>query len=236
MHKQTDQTKPLVTYTPKKIGNRWITDVTSGNGNGGIHRQEEFKKAVEMLTTCAHHLPNPRMFHVCLNGGDRAVYQLVIKRLQKALKLQGVISRYKAGIENDQTKGLHCHLFIVLSSPNKQTARHITTTDSSKRGGMANDSTLLKAIKHTRTECPALAYSVMMPKRPNCNPSPDGSPPKRVSFLQFNQTNQAFFDNVVEWMSYAYKVRSKEGIDDCYLSDKQNKVPTVKQNFIDGIF
>lgn len=230
MHKETDQTKPLVTYTPKKTGNRWITDVT--RNNGGLHRQEEFKKAVEMLTHCAHTLPNPRMFHVCFTGGDRLVYQLVIKRLQKALKLQGITSRYRAGIENDQTKALHCHLFIVLSSKDQQTARHITTTDSSKRGGMASDSTLLKAIKHTRTECPTLAYSVMMPRNPNRNASTDGEPVKKVAFLQFNQTNQAFFDNVVEWMSYAYKVRSKEGIAACYLSDKQNKVPTVKQNHL----
>ena len=232
MHTQTDQTKPLVTYTPKKRGGKWITDVTSGNRNGGIHRQEEFKKAVEMLTHCAHNLPNARLFHVCLTGGDVVAYQLVIKRLCRALKGQDVTTRYRAGIENDQTKGLHCHLFIVLSSKDQQTARHITTTDSSKRGGMASDSTLLKAIKHTRTECPTLAYSVMMPKRPNSNPSPDGSPPKRVAFLQFNQTNQAFFDNVVEWMSYAYKARSKEGIAACYLSDKQNKVPTVKHNHL----
>ena len=231
MHTQTDQTKPLVTYTPKKRGGRWITDVTSGNGNGGIHRQEEFKKAVEMLTHCAHNLPNARLFHVCLTGGDVVAYQLVIKRLCRALKGQDVTTRYRAGIENDQTKALHCHLFIVLSSTDKQTARFITASDESQKK-MANDSTLLKVIKHTLTECPTLRHSVMTPKHPNRNTSPDGAPPKRVAFLQFNQTNQAFFDNVVEWVSYAYKVRSKEGIAACYLSDKKNKVPTVRQNHL----
>jgi tRNA/tmRNA/rRNA uracil-C5-methylase (TrmA/RlmC/RlmD family) len=228
MHTQTDQTKPLVTYTPKKKGRKWATDVTSGGGNGGLYRQGEFKKAVEMMTTCAHTLPNARLFHVCLTGGCVAAYQLVIKRLCRALKAHDVVTRYRAGIEHDQTKGEHCHLFIVLSSPDQQTARFITAADESKKR-MANDSTLLKVIQHTRTECPTLKHRVMVPKHPNCNPSPDGSPPKPVAFLQFNQTNQAFFDNAVEWLSYAYKRRSKEGIAACYLSDKQNKVPTVRQ-------
>ena len=234
MHTHTDQTKPLVTYTPKKKGGKWITDVTSGRDNGGIHRQGEFKKAVQMLTHCAHNLPNARLFHVCLTGGDVAAYQLVIKRLCRALKAQDVTTRYRAGIEHDATKGEHCHLFIVLSSHDQQTARFITATDESKKR-MLNDSTLLKVIQHTRTECPTLKHRVMVPKHPNRNPSPDGAPSKPVAFLQFNRTNQAFFDNVVEWVSYAYKRRSKEGIAACYLSDKQNKVPTVKQNRVSEI-
>lgn len=221
MQQQADQTNPLVIYTPKKIGRKWITDVTSGRDNGGLYRQGEFKKAVEMLTTCAHTLPNPRLFHVCLIGGNVDAYQLVIKRLCRALKAQDVTTRYRAAIEHDQTKDEHCHLFIVLSSSDQQTARFITASDESKKK-MANDSTLLKVIKHTLTECPTLKYRVMTPERPNCNPSPDGSPSRRVAFLQFNQTNQPFFDNVVEWMSYAYKARSKEG-GACYLSDKQTR-------------
>lgn len=226
MPTQQDQTNPLVTYTPKKKRGKWITDVTSGRDNGGIHRQEEFKKAVQMLTTCAHTLPNARLFHVCLTGGNTPVYQLIIKRLCRALKSQDVVTKYKACIEHDQTKGEHCHLFIVLSSVDQQTARFITATDESKKR-MVNDSTLLKVIHHTLTECPTLRYRVMAPQHPNCNPSADGSPPKRVAFLQFNQTNQAFFDNAVEWLSYAYKVRSKAGIAACYLSDKQNKMRKV---------
>lgn len=223
MYTQPDQTNPLVTYKPKKKRGKWITDVTSGRDNGGIHKQGEFKKAVEMLTYCAHRLPNPRLFHVCLTGGSVSVYQLVVKRLCRALKSQDVATRYKAGIEHDQTKGEHCHLFIVLSSADQQTARFITAMDESKKR-MVNDSTLLKVIQHTLTECPTLRYRVVAPQHPNCNPSADGSPPKPVAFLQFNQTNQAFFDNAVEWLSYAYKARSKEGIAACYLSDKQNKI------------
>lgn len=217
---KTDQIKELVSHTPKLDGKKWVTDVTSGKSNGGIYRQEEFKKAVGMLLECAHNLTNPRLFHVCLTGADVPIYQLVIKRLRRALKAQDVVTRYRGAIEHDQTKGEHCHLYIVLSSL-QQTARFITCVDESKKK-MENDSILLKVIKHTLTESPTLKYRVNVPQKPNCNSWVDGQVSKTVAFLQFNQTNQNFFDNTVEWMSYAYKARSKQG-GACYLSDKQNR-------------
>ena len=218
---QTDR-KQLVAYIPKKDGRKWVTDVTTGKMNGGIYRQEEFKKAVGMLLDCAHNLPNPRLFHVCLTGTVVLIYQLVIKRLCRALKAQNIVTRYRAAIEHDQTKGEHCHLYIVLSSRDQQTARFITAVDESKKL-ILNDSILLKVIKHTLTESPTLKYRVMVPQHPNCNSLFDGGTPKTVAFLQFNKTNQYFFDNAVEWISYAYKTRSKQK-SACYLSDKRNKL------------
>lgn len=212
----------LVSYTPKKKGRRWITSVTSTENNGGLHNVAEFKKAVAMLTYCAHNLPNPRLHHVCFTGGNRAIYQLVIKRLCRVLRLEGVATRYSAALEEDKVKDVHCHLFIVLSSAEQQTTRFITAADESQKK-VLGDSSLRKVVHHTLTECPTLKYRVMVPENPNVNESDDGSKPKKVGFLQFNKTNRAFFDNAVEWLSYAYKARSKPASGGVYLSDRQPK-------------
>lgn len=225
--------KQLVSYTPKLDGKKWVTDVTTGKMNGGIYRQEEFKKAIRMLLDCAHNLPNPRLFHVCLTGADIPLYQLVIKRLCRELKFQNFVTRYRGAIEYDQTNGEHCHLYIILSSQTKQTALYITAQDESKNITTDSDSSLLKVIKKTLTKCPTLKYRVNVPQQQNHNPSVDNKPIKTVAFLQFNKTNQFFFDNVVEWMSYAYKARSKQG-GACYLSDKQNKrAKLIVKSFVD---
>lgn len=198
--------RQLVTYTPKKQGKKWVTDVTLPHG--GLHKQEEFKKGVEMLKHCAHNFRNPRLFHICFTGAHLYAYLLVMTRFCRVLKAEGVEYRYKAALEHDESKGVHYHVMIVLGT-DEQTGRFITATDES--GKFENESTLRKAARQTWGECGSLDYSVNRPK------SQGGLP-----FIQFNQSNQGFFDEAVEWMSYIYKARSKPASGTVYFSDRQD--------------
>jgi hypothetical protein len=198
--------RQLVTYVPKKQGRKWITDVT--RPHGGLHKQEEFKKGVEMLEHCARNFRNPRLFHICFTGAYLYIYQLAMQRFCKVLKLEGIDYRYKAALEHDAAKGLHYHVMIVVGT-NQQTRRFITADDET--GKMECESALRKAVRHTWRECSHLDYSVNRPK------SQGGLP-----FIQFNQSNQGFFDEAVEWMSYIYKARSKPDSGTVYFSDRQD--------------
>ncbi|RWA54701.1 hypothetical protein AU476_09205 [Cupriavidus sp. UYMSc13B] len=197
--------KQYVKYVPKKQGRKWITDVT--RPHGGLHKQEEFKKGVEMLEQCARNFRNPRLFHICFTAASVYIYLLAMTRLCRVLKAEGIDYRYKAALEYDDSKGEHFHVMIVLGA-NQQTGRFITADDET--GKIECESALRKAVRHTWSECANLDYSVIRPK------SQGGLP-----YIQFNQSNQEKFDNAVEWMSYIYKARSKLASGTVYFSDRQ---------------
>jgi hypothetical protein len=205
--KEEIKTKQLVKYVPTVQKRKWITQNTVNHG--GLHRQEEFKKGVEMLEHCAHNFRNPRLFHICFTGADLPTYQLVMVRFCRALSAQGVDYRYKAALEYDSEKGLHFHVMIVLGT-SEQTPRFITSANET--GKLESESTLRKAVRQTWSECCTLAYKVCAPR----------SRSGKVAFIQFNQTNMEFFNEAVEWMSYIYKARSKPNNGTVYFSDRQD--------------
>jgi hypothetical protein len=201
----TTNTKQLVKYIPTLQKRKWIT--TNTINHGGLHKQEEFKKGVEMLEYCAHNFRNPRLFHICFTGADSNTYQLVMIRFFRALAAEGVDYRYKGALEYDSKKGLHFHAMIVLGTEH-QTHRFITSSDET--GKIEGESALRKAVRHTWEDCCTLAYRV--------NPPQSRKP---LAFIQFNQTNMEFFNEAVDWMSYIYKTRSKPQSGTVYFSDRQ---------------
>lgn len=203
--KETTRKKPLVRYIPTTRRRKWITKVTEPHG--GLHKQEEFKKGVEMLEYCAHNFRNPRLFHICFIGADVPTYQLVMFRFRRTLTAEGVRFRFKAAVEHDSEKGLHYHVMIVLEAE-VQTHRFIRASDES--GELENESVLRKAVRHTWNECSLLDYHVSKPR------SRHGLP-----FIQMNQTNQEFFDEAAEWLSYIYKADTKLASGTVYFSDRQ---------------
>jgi hypothetical protein len=198
--------KQLVMYTPILQNRRWITFNTVSQG--GLHKQEEFRKGVEMIEYCAHTFRNPRLFHICFTGASLDIYQLVMTRFCRALRSQGVDYRFKAALELDNRKGLHYHVMIVLGT-DQQTHRFITSSNEKEK--VENESCLRKAVRHTWEECSFLEYRV--------NPPQSRKP---LAFIQFNQSNMDFFNEAVEWMSYIYKARSKSEHGQVYFSDRQD--------------
>ncbi|KAI3593898.1 hypothetical protein D9X30_1073 [Cupriavidus sp. U2] len=198
--------KQLVHYIPTIEGKKWVTRNT--RNHGGIHRQEEFKKGIEMLEYCAHHWRNPRLFHLCFTGADLAIYQLAMTRFCRVLTAEGIDYRYKAAVEKDSQKGEHFHVMIVLGAGDRQTHRFITSVN--EEGRHENVSALRKAIMHTWNECQTL----------KCRVNPPRSSSGRTAFLQFNQSNMDKFHEAAEWMSYIYKSRSKPASGTVYFSGR----------------
>lgn len=198
-------TKQLVHYIPTIEGRKWVTRNTKNHG--GLHRQEEFRKGIKMLEHCAHHLRNPRLFHLCFTGADLEIYQLVMTRFCRVLTAENIDYRYKAALELDDEKGLHFHVMIVLGC-DKQTHRFITS--SNEDGKIENVSALRKAIIHTWNDCQTLKYRVNPPR----------SMSGKAAFLQFNQSNMDMFHEAADWMSYIYKARSKPESGTVYFSDR----------------
>lgn len=209
-NKGEPQPKQRVKYIPTLRKRKWITQNTINHG--GLHKQEEFKKGVEMLEYCAHNFRNPRLFHICFTGADVGIYQLVMWRFCKALSRAEVEYRYKASIEHDDAKGLHFHVMIVLGT-NDQTHRYITS--SNETGKVENESALRKAVRHTWDECNTLNYRVNPPLSRN-----------GLAYIQFNQTNMEFFHDAADWLSYIYKARSKPESGTVYFSDRQTSEST----------
>lgn len=196
-------------YIPILKGRKWITRTTDTPRNGGLYSQEKFKKATKMMEVAAHTFRNPRLHHICFTGAAVLEhYQLVVKRFCRALEAEGIQHCYKGALEESTDKGLHFHLMIVLGTGD-ETDRFIT--GKNEAGKIENESLLRKAVRHTWNECATLQYQVCWPHS------------RTVPYIQFNQSNKAFFENAVEWMSYIFKKNTKPAGRRVIFSSKKDK-------------
>lgn len=201
--------KELAHYTPRLRNKKWVTKVCDGRDyqgreNKGIHDQEQFKKAVAMLEHAAHNWRNPRLYHLVLTGATEPTYKQLLLRLCRKVRSAGAKCNYKACLETDTTKGLHCHVMLVLSTTSKP-ERFITKAE--EFGKTERVSLLRQVVREVQTDCPDLKVRVQ----------PPASQP--VSYIEFNQSNNELLNEAVEWCSYIFKARSKpQGR--CYLSSR----------------
>jgi hypothetical protein len=94
------------------------TDITERHG--GVHNQRAMALARSMLT--GHGFARARLYHVVLidhaaeSPTSTRRYQAAIKALCRKLRQDGIPARWRACIERDEEKGLHCHLFVLVDS------------------------------------------------------------------------------------------------------------------------
>jgi hypothetical protein len=205
VHPMNTQKKVLAHYTPRIRNKKWFTTVCDGNNNQGIHDQEQFKKAVSMLEYAAHNWRNPRLFHLVMKGATVPTYKQLLLRLCRKIRGAGASCDYKACIEIDSDKGLHCHVMFVLgNTATSKPERFITRANES---GKVEVSLLRQVVREVQTDCADFKVSVQ----------PPASQP--VPYIEFNQTNNDLLNEAVGWCSYIFKVRSKpQGR--CYLSSR----------------
>lgn len=157
-----------------------------------------------MLEHAAHNWRKPRLYHLVLTGATEPTYTQLLLRLCRKVRSAGAEYNYKACLETDTTKGLHCHVMLVLSTTSKP-ERFITKADES--GKTERVSLLRQVVREVQTDCPDLKVRVQ----------PPASQP--VPYIEFNQTNNELLNEAVEWCSYIFKARSKpQGR--CYLSSR----------------
>lgn len=196
-------------YIPTVHNLKWTTAVCSGNGNQGIHNQEQFKKAVTMLEHAAHNWRSPRLFHVVMTGATKSVYQQLLTRLCRKVRSTEALCDYKAAIELDSTKGLHCHVMLVLGNITCKPERYFTRADES---GAIDASLLRQVVREVQADCQSLKVSVQPPQS------------QPVPYIEFNQSNNDRLNEAVEWCSYAFKARSKPK-GSCYMSSRPARRP-----------
>lgn len=204
------ENRVLVSYTPTKLNQRWTTRVCSGNGNLGIHHQERFKEAVNMLLMAAHNWRNPRLYHIVLTHSTLPTYQKVLNSITDKLRGAEVLVEYKASLETqNDSKGTHMHVMMVVSTGDKRPSRYITACNEV---GKEDPSLLRQAVRKAQADNPDLRVRVQSPAS------------STQCFLQLNQTNQDMFNEAVEWCSYIYKARSKPA-GACYYSSRATRRP-----------
>lgn len=186
---------------------KWETELCSRNG--GIHNQTKFKEAVRMLERATAEWRRPLLCHICFTSADKKTYLAIVKRLCRELKAEGVKCDYKGAIEQENgLKGLHYHLMLVIEHRDDGPKPFRLISNSPK-------SLLRRAVDHFK-DTSSVQYRI--------NPSTYSG----GRFLPISKTNYEIFNEAVEWISYIYKVRTKNHVDGTvYYSsrDRQPKKP-----------
>jgi hypothetical protein len=182
---------------------KWSTVLA--DKHGGIHNQRRFKAGVAMLEFASQSFRRPQLCHIVFTGTDRKTYQLAIKRLIRALDAKGIRNRHKAAYESDELKGDHLHLMLVLEhlddGPNLFNVIDI-----------GSKSLLSQAIDPLK-DISAIKFYICTARS------------TKSRFLAITKTKYDNLNDAVEWLSYIYKVRSKEGVGPTvYMSSREKAV------------
>lgn len=187
------------------------TEITERHG--GVHNQRALARARSMLV--GHGFARPRLYHVVLM--DYAAesrtsiqrFQAAIKALCRKLRKDGIPARWRACIERDDEKGLHCHLFVLVDATRKNPCAII----NAKRSGS-------QAWLHTMLAARFMNFHLAPPK----------ADMHRVgSTIEGKRNNYATLagDKLADceiWISYLVKRRSKPGdLRTVYLSSRDSK-------------
>lgn len=161
--------------------------------NGGMHRQRAYRRIRAMVED--HDFTSPRLYHLVLvsdleiKGADP--FLKVIKALCRKLRDSGIRSRWRGALEQDEEKGLHFHVFLMVENKVVNPCAIINTT----RG----------KFLQSLMERHAMRFHLSKPK----------ADMHRVGgTIEGKRNNYASLagdklPDCLEWMSYLVKARSK---------------------------
>ena len=188
-------------YVPMKDEknlNRWTTKLCSMNGNGGLHDQSQFKDAVAMLEEAISEWDSPQLRHIVLTGADESTYQRFIDEMKRKRYMPR--KAYKAALETDNRKGIHCHWMLITDASSPDSMFDID--DDSSR--------LYQVQTLIRRTTPDFEVTVRQPRR------------HRTPYISLGDTT---LNDAADYFSYALKARSKPpvGSGGCYWSSRSAK-------------
>jgi hypothetical protein len=184
--------------------------------NGGLHRSRALARVLSMLE--GHGFARPRLYHLVVldHAAESSCsvqrFQGVIKGLCRMLRGEGIPVRWRAAIERDDEKGLHCHVFFLVNDV-----------------GMINPCKIFNAKRYG----PQALLGGMLAKRfMDFYLAPPQNPIHRVGGTrEGDRVNYATLagpklDDCKEWVSYLVKTRSKpDDLRTIYLSSRDSKYP-----------
>jgi hypothetical protein len=182
----------------KKIRTK-VTDA-----NDGMHNPREFQKAREMLEQ--NRYINPRLYHLTLTGSEQvSAYQEATKALCAHLRRHGMPCQWRACVEDDEDKGLHWHVYILVESKHSNPDHILNRKDQ----GWLQIMVLKKGID----------FYLNAP-RDRMHWTEDG---KQLNYATLPKSKPEKLANCIEWISYLYKTRSKPKMRQIYFSSRQSR-------------
>jgi hypothetical protein len=158
------------------------------DANGGLHSQRALDTAISILKH--HDLCQPVLFHLVLTGGQVTDYQATIKALARRLRNHGCRIEYFGGYESAEDKGgVHAHCFLLIETSKKSPFRIMSIADGDYLHKLADR----KKINRIH---------VAKPQNPMHGSQFFARPVEAGGKLA----------NCLEWVKYAYKSRSKAGV------------------------
>jgi hypothetical protein len=160
--------------------------------NGGIHSVRHYRAAMEMLQN--HPYKHGRLYHLTLTGSeDKAVYRKVLDALCKKLRTNKMPVMWKACYERDAKKRFHQHIYLLIEAND----RHPDSVMHYRKGNF------LESL----TTDNGLAFTIAQPDNPMHYVAG-----KQVNSMYVPKTPCARLDDALVWISYLYKMRSKEDV------------------------
>lgn len=156
--------------------------------NGGLDSARALNHARNVMLN--HDLSGAVLYHFVFTGSqDIAVYQAIIKSLVRRIRNHGCRLEYFGAYENDEMKGKHAHCFMLIET------------------GKGHSPIGILNVKDG-------AYLHKLAVRHGINRIHLSKPKHAMHGGQFfaRPAKGEKLDNCLEWIEYAYKVRSKDGI------------------------
>lgn len=181
--------------------------------NEGVHSQRALVRARSLLV--GHGFRRPRLYHLVLldhaaeSSTSTRRFQSAIKALCRKLRQKDILTRWRACVEREEDKGLHCHLFLLVSDIGKVNPCQIINTKRDEQGGL----------------CQMLASKFMYfhLARPKADMHRVGG---TIAGRRKNYATLAGdkLEDCLEWVSYLVKQRSKPSdLRTIYLSSRDSR-------------
>ena len=176
------------------------------NKHGGIHDSRQFKQAIKMIETALAEWDRPLLTHICLTDADVKTYKAALNRFKRKLTTAGVTYAYKAALEEDSEKGLHLHIMLLID--------HKRAGKSTNPYGLISDN--VKSPLRSSMDY----FSESGLKFKICTSQYSGD-----RFLPILKKDYESLNQAIEWCSYIYKQRSKEGLQERIYYSSRNNAP-----------
>jgi hypothetical protein len=158
------------------------------DANGGLDSVRALNHARNVLLN--HDLKQPVLYHLVLTGSQSIpVYQATIKSLIRRVRNHGCRLEYFGAYENDEEKGMHAHVFILIETSKKTPFKLLNVNDGEYLHKLADRHGLTRRVHVSKPKHPMHGGQFF------ARPAPGEQ-----------------LENCLAWIGYAFKQRSKDGI------------------------
>lgn len=195
-----------------------IETKTTGGRNGGIHDTRQYKKACDMLDH--HSFTNGQLWHMVVINlkpedrfkEDREAHEAALQLVADKLRDSGMPVEYKTAYELCPTKGFHRHCYLLIEAKDHKPAGLLRYRP---------DGWLVETLSRY-----GLGFYLARPQ----NAVHRTSNGRQKKYAYVPKTPGAVLDDCKEWISYPFKLRTKEGVAAPIYSSSRKKAKQATTN------